>query len=238
MINWIKRHWILLLVGSVILFLLYGGIDGIISKIAYKKKIKEKDASISELWGKIGDSKKREATWRNSSNENYALAMEKEAKLRRKDQEMRVKIAEKRELKKKIREMPATQVVVRTIEIIRCDEVQKQQQGLVFSLSCAKDNLAILEDSFSLKREVDDWRSQYMTSQGEVSDLKNTIVAKDGVIAERGTQLGDKDEIIKDWKGKFTLSEKRGKRSWWKGAKTGGTVGGILGFLAGFFLGK
>lgn len=238
MTGWIKKNWPTILLGIGIVGLLYVGADGIISKITYKKQIRQKDASISELQQGIKESEKREERLMKSSQESYALAMEKEKKLRKKDREMMVKIQEKRELKKKIKEMPATQVVVRTIEIIQCNEVQQQEQGIVFSLSCAKENLTILEGSFSLKREVDDWKGQYATCQSEVADLKNVIVAKDGVIAERGTQLGDKDEIIEDWKGKFTLSEKRGKRSWWKGAKTGGTVGGIIGFLAGFFLGK
>ena len=238
MANWIKRHWILLVVGLVVVFLAYGGIDGLIAKHNYKKSIKEKDSSISELWGKIGESKKREAKWKASSEKNWDLAMEKESFLRKKDKEMRVKLAEKRALKKKIREMPVTQVIVRTIEIINCPDVVQQTQGILFSLNCSKNNLTVLEASFSLKKEVIDWTEKFNTSQGVVADLKNVIIGKDGVINERGKQLSEKDGIIKDWTGRFSLSEKRGKRSWWKGLKTGGIVGGILGVLAGFALGK
>ena len=237
MIDWLKRNWLKILIGFGILVLIYSGLDSIVTRITYKKQIKEKDLNISELSQEIRESEKREDSWMKSSQKNYALAIEKEKKLRQKDREIMKKIAEKRELKKKIREMPATQVVVRTIEIIQCAEVQQQAQGIVFSLSCAKENLTVLEGSFSLKREVDDWKGQYTTCLGEVSDLKNVIVAKDGVIAERGVQLGKKDGAIKEWEGKFILSENRGKRSWWKGIKTGGTVGGIAGFLLGFFLG-
>ena len=201
MVNWLKKNWPKVLGGIVILILLYGGIDGLISKITYKKRIRVLDTEISGLQQGIKDSEKREEDWMKSSQEHYALAMGKEAKLRKKDKEMMQKIKEKRELKKKIREMPATQVVVRTIEIIQCDDVQRQQQGIVFSLSCGRENLTVLEDSFSLKREVDDWKGQYNTCLGEVSDLKSTIKDKDGVIAERGTQLGKKDGIITKWKG-------------------------------------
>jgi len=238
MTNWIKRHWILLVVGLVIVFLAYGGIDGLIAKHNYKKSIKEKDTKISELWGKIGDSKIREAKWEKSSEENWDLAMEKEKKLRRKDQEMRVKIAEKRALKKKIREMPLTQVIVRTIEIINCPDVVQQEQGIVFTLACGKSNLTVLEASFSLKKDVADWTEKFNISQGEVSDLKNVITGKDGVIKEVREQLVGEDEIIEEWTGKFNLSEKRGKAKWWKGLKTGGIIGGILGLLGGFVLAK
>lgn len=238
MTNFLKKNWLFILGGIVILFLAYGGIDGLIAKHQYKKSIKEKDESISELWGKIGDSKKREDKWMVSSEKNWTLAMEKEAKLRRKDAEMRVKIAEKRALKKKIREMPVTQVVIRTIEIINCPDVAQQEQGIVFTLDCSKKNLTVLEASFSLAIEVADWREQFNTSQVEVLDLKNTIISKDGVIKEVREQLVGEDEIIEEWTGKFTLSEKRGKAKWWKGLKTGGIIGGILGFLGGFVLGK
>ena len=105
MTNWLKRHWILLVVGFIILFLLYGGIDGLIAKHNYKKKIGVFDTEIGGLKRGIKESKGREEAWEKSSHENWTLAMEKEAKLRKKDAAMRVKIAEKRALKKKIKEM-------------------------------------------------------------------------------------------------------------------------------------
>lgn len=238
MTNWLKQNWGKVIVGFIIVFLLYGGINGLVSKLQYKKQIKGLDSDISELQQGIKDSKGREEAWEKSSNENYALAMDKEAKLRRKDTEMRVKIAEKRALKKKIREMPVTQVVVRTIEIIQCDDVAEQTQGIVFTLDCSKKNLTVLEASFSLKRDVTDWMEKFNTSQAEVSDLKNVITDKDGVIKEVREQLVGEDKITLKWEGKFNLSEKRGKRSWWRGLKTGGTIGGIAGFFLGFLLGK
>jgi len=238
MTNWIKRYWILLVVGFVILFLGYKAIDGAIAEHQYNKKIKAKDTTISELWVKIGDSKKREAKWEKSSEKNWDLAMEKEEKLRRKDKEMTVKIHEKRALQKKIKEMPATQIIVRTIEIINCPDVVQQTQGIVFTLDCAKDNLAVLENVFYFKKEALDWADQFFTSQAEVADLKNVIIGKDGVIKEVREQLVGEDKIITEWTDKFNMSEKRGKAKWWKGLKTGGIVGGILGLLGGLFLGK
>jgi len=239
--TWLKKHFSTILIGFgilVFLFLAYGGIEAVIAKYQFKKSIKEKDASISELWGKIGESKKREAKWKVSSEKNWDLAMEKESFLRRKDKEMRVKIAEKRALKKRIREMPATQVIVRTIKIINCPDVVQQTQGIVFSLNCSKNNLTVLEASFSLKKEVIDWTEKFNTSQAEVLDLKNVIISKDGEIKEVKGQLVGEDKIITEWTGKFNLSENRRKRSYFKGLKTGGLIGGILGLLVGFVLGK
>ena len=228
MITLLKKHWLKIIIGIVIPVLLYGGIDGLISKYAHKKQIKELDKSIATLEQRVKDSEKREDAWREKSGEYWDLAMEKEAKLRKKDKEMRVKVAEKRELKKKIKEMPASIVVVQTIAILNCDEITEQQQGIVFSLSCAKTNLETLVDSFSLKYQVEDWTEKFNLSQGEVSDLKNVIIGKDGEIKEVKDQLKGENEIIKDWTAKFNLSVGREKSNWWKGVKTGTVVGAAL----------
>jgi len=238
MTNWIKKNWFVCLIGIALAVFIYLKIDSAIATHAYKKSIKEKDIKISELWGKIGNSKKREDKWKASSEKNWDLAMEKEVKIRKKDAEMRVKLAEKRALKKKIREMPVTQVIVRTIEIINCPDVVQQTQGIVFTLDCAKDNLVVLENVFYFKKEALDWADQFFTSQAEVVNLKDAIKDFNKAYKERGKQLADAYEISGEWEGKFNLSEKRGKAKWWKGLKTGGLIGGIVGLLAGFFLGK
>lgn len=238
MTDWLKKNWFIVFTGIVVLILLYSAIDGAVSRHFYKKKIGILDTEISGLEKGIKESKGREEAWEKSSRDNWMLAMEKEKKLRKKDREMMVKIHEKRELKKKIREMPITQVIVRTIEIINCPEIVQQTQGIVFTLDCAKNNLTVLEASFSLKKNVADWTEKFNISQGEVADLKNVIIAKDEAYAERGIQLTDAYEISDKWEGKFNLSEKQGKRNYWKGLKTGGIFGGIAGFFIGLFSGK
>ena len=237
MISLLKKYWLKTLI-SIVILILTSMLSSWVTKTIYEKQIKVLDAKISEAWEKIGDSKAREASWKKSSKENWDLAMEKEAKLRKKDKEMMVKIHEKRELKKKIKEMPASIVVVQTIAILNCDDIKEQEQGIVFSLDCAKRGLGMLVDSFSLKYEVADWTEKFNISQGEVSDLKNVIKGKDEAYAERGVQLVSAYEISDNWESKFNLSENRAKSNWWRGAKTGATVGGIVAFFAGFFLAK
>ena len=237
MIALLKKYWLKTLV-SIIVVILTSMLSSLVTKNIYNKQIKALDANISEAWKKIGDSKIREEKWKASSAKNWDLAMEKEAKLRKKDKEMRVKIAEKRALKKKIKEMPASIVVVQTIAILECDEIKEQEQGIVFSLICAKKNLTTLVDSFSLKYEVDDWTEKFNISQGEVADLKNVVIDVNKAYDGRGEQLGEAYGIIDDWEGKFNLSENRGKSNWWRGVKIGAAVGGVIAFFAGFFLAK
>ena len=237
MINLLKKYWLKTLI-SLVVVLLTSYLSSLVTKNIYQKQIKALDANIDEAWEKIGDSKIREEKWKASSKVNWDLAMEKEAKLRKKDKEMRVKIAEKRALKKKIQEMPASEIVIQTVAILNCDEIKEQKQGIVFSLDCAKRGLGMIVDSFSLKYEVDDWTEKFNTSQGEVADLKNVIIDVNKAYDERGEQLGDAYGIIDDWEGKFNLSENRGKSNWWRGVKIGAARGGVIAFFAGFFLAK
>ena len=241
MTNWLRKHWVKIFIGFgilIFLFFLYGGILGLIARHDFNKKIKEKDIEIGELKQDIQASEKREERLIESGQKSHELALEQEAKIRKKDAEMRVKLAEKRALKKKIREMPITQVIVRTIEIINCPDIVQQTQGIVFTLDCAKDNLAVLENVFYFKKEALDWADQFFTSQAEVVNLKDAIKEFAGAYKERGKQLGKKDGMIAKWEGKFNLSEKRGKRSWWKGFKKGATIVGIAGGIIIFVLRK
>jgi len=234
-ITLLKKYWLKTLI-SIIVVILTSVLSSWVTKSIYNKQIKALDANIGELWQKIDRSVKREEKWRASSEKNWDLAMEKEARLRRKDKEMRVKIAEKRALKKKIREMPVTQVIVRTIEIINCPDIVQQTQGIVFTLDCAKNNLVALENIFYFKKEALDWADQFFTSQAEVADLKNVIISVNEAYVERGVQLVSAYEISNNWEGKFNLSEKRGKSNWWRGLKTGGIIGGIVGGVIIFVL--
>jgi len=235
-ITLLKKYWLKTLI-SIVVVILTSVLSSWVTKSIYQKQIKALDANISEAWEKIGDSKIREEKWKASAEKNWDLAMKKESLLRRRDKEMRVKIAEKRALKKTIRELPVTQVIVRTIEIINCPDVVQQTKGIVFTLDCAKDNLAVLENVFYFKKEALDWADQFFTSQAEVADLKNVIIDNNKAYAERGKQIKiNEEEIIKSWTNKFNLSEKRGKSNWWRGLKTGGIIGGIVGGVIVFVL--
>jgi hypothetical protein len=237
MLTWIKKNWFKILVVVLIAFFCYSLIDLIISNREYKKRIKEKDESIAQLKRDIDESEKRVDFFVEDARKWYLAAAEKEEKMKKKDQEIRKINEERKELEEKIKKMPASTVVVRTIDILDCREILEQQQGILFSLFCARKNLSFLEDFSLVRKEKAKLEDSYGLAKGEISDLKNVLLDKDGIIQEKDSQLASKGEIVENWKDKFDLSEKRNKKSWWKGLRTGGMMGVIVGGILCFLLG-
>jgi chromosome segregation ATPase len=238
MLTWLKENWVKVLIGILIAFFCYSLVDLLISNREYKKRIKERDESIAQLRRDIDESEKRIDFYVEDARKWYLAATEKEERIKEKEDEIRKIAEERKELQEKIKQMPASTIVVRTSEILDCKEILEQQQGVLFSLSCARKNLSYLEDFSLVKKEKAELEDSYGLAKGEISDLKNALLSKDGIIQEKDTQLVDEGKIIEDWKAKFDLSEKRNKKSWMKGLKTGGIIGGILGLLTGLLLGR
>lgn len=237
MLMWAKKNWLRILIGVLIIFFCYSLIDLVISNKEYKKRIKEKDENIAQLKRDIDESEKRVDFFIEDARKWYLAAAEKEEKMKEKDQEIKKINDERKKLKEKIKQMPASTVVVRTTEILDCREILEQQQGILFSLFCARKNLTYLEDFSLVKKEKNKLNDNYSLAKGEISDLKNVLLDKDGIIQEKDSQLASKGEIIENWRDKFSISEKRNKKSWWKGLRTGGVIGGIVGGILGFLLG-
>jgi chromosome segregation ATPase len=237
MLAWIKKNWLKILIGALAIFFCYSLIDLAVGNQEYKNRIKKKDEDIARLEQDIEESEKRVNFFIEDARKWHLAAMEKEEKMKEKEEEIKEINEERKKLEEKIKEMPASKIVIRTIEILECEEIREQQQGILFSLSCARKNLAYLEDFTLVERKSLELEENYNLAKGEISDLKNVLLDKDGVILEKDSQLVKKDGIIKNWQDKFNLSEKKNRKSWWKGLKTGGTIGTILGVLLGLFLG-
>lgn len=240
MANWIKRHWILLVVGLVIVFLAYGGIDGLISKIGYKKQIRASDKEIASL---KKDMKKSDS--RADAAIDRAHKAEEEARIERAEKEKHKARAariegEKRELRDKIATLPPTQIVVHTIKILRVgpEEITLRPQGVLFTLVAARKNLEFLKTFTLVKKQYSEIQLSLAKSEASEAKLLLANAEKDKAIAEKDSQITKWPEVEKEWDRKFTRSEKRGKRSWWKGFKKGVAIGGIGGGIIVFFLGK
>lgn len=240
MIKWIKKNALTIAICAVMAFLLFGVIESCIGELNYKKQIrklnqfiseKEKDIKASEdrvddLWTKVRESEDRVA--------------ERDKALRIKDEEIGVIREERDSWKGKVEEMTPSEVVVETRKVLNCANIFERLDGVLFSLECAKVNLRALntgefslamEDIKKLEEKIVLLDISMLDLRIEIVDLKTIIIEKDSIIAdERG--------ISDDWKDKFDLSEKRGKKARRKGRKEGSIVGGIIGGLIGFFLGR
>lgn len=240
MIKFIKRHWILIVVGLVIVFLAYGGIDGIVSGMAYKKQIRTSDKEIASLKQKIkaSDTKADAAVDR-------ARVAEEEARIERAEKEKHKARAariegEKRELRDKIATLPPTQVVVHTIKILHVgpEEITLRPQGVLFTLVAARKNLEFLKTFTLVKKQYSEIQLSLAKSEASEVKLLKANTEKDIAIAEKDGQLADWLGAEVEWNNKFNNSENRRKKARAKGRKEGSVAGGIIVVIIWFFLGK
>ena len=240
MLKFIKRHWILLVVGLVIVFLAYGGIDGLVSGIEYKKQIRASDKEIASLKRdiKASDTKADAAIDRARIAEEQAR-IERAEKEKHKARAARIE-EEKKELRDKIAALPPTQIVVHTIKILHVgpEEITLQPQGVVFTLVAARKNLEFLKTFTLVKKQYSEIQISLAKSEASEVELLKANAEKDIAITEKDGQLADWVSAEVEWNNKYNNSENRRKKARAKGRKEGGIIGGIIGFIARALLGK
>ena len=240
MTDWLKRYWILLTVGLVIVFLAYGGIAGIVSGIGYQKQIRASDKEITSLKKKIkaSDTKADAAIDRARVAEEQAR-IERAEKEKHKARAARIE-EEKKELRDKIATLPPTQIVVYTIKILHVgpEEITLQPQGVVFTLVAARKNLEFLKTFTLVKKQYSEIQLSLAKSEASEVKLLKANAEKDIAIAEKDGQLAGWVGAEVEWNNKFNNSENRRKEARAKGRKEGGIAGGIIVAIMWFFVGK
>jgi len=240
MTNWIKRNWGKVIVGFIIAFLLYGGIDGLVSEIGNRKQIRASDKKIASLKRdiKASDTKADAAIDRARVAEEQAR-IERAEKERHKARAARIE-EEKKELRDKIAALPPTQIVVHTIKILHVgpEEITLRSQGVLFTLVAARKNLEFLKTFTLVKKQYSEIQISLAKSEASEGELLKANAEKDIAIAEKDGQLKDWVGAEVEWNNKFNNSENRRKKAQAKGRKEGSVAGGIIVGIIWFFLGK
>lgn len=240
MANWIKRNWLIVLVGIIVLVLFYGAIDGLISDIGNKKQIRASDKKIASLKRdiKASDTKADAAIDR-------ARVAEEQARIERAEKEKHKARAakieeEKKELRDKIAALPPTQIVIHTIKILHVgpEEITLRPQGVLFTLVAARKNLEFLKTFTLVKKQYSEIQISLAKSEASEVKLLKANAEKNIAIAEKDGQLKNWMGAEVEWNNKFNNSENRRKEARAKGRKEGSVVGGIIVAVIWFFLGK
>ncbi len=236
--KWLKNNWfgIIIIISVALLILAVWG--GRLEEKQYKKKIEMKNENIRKL---ENSNRADQQIIKGLEGEikRIEVVVEEKDKARAKNEKDIVRIKRDRDKwKEKVNSLPASVVVIETRIILETYEIWEKPDGILFSLTAAKDNLAILGDFSLVEEDRDKWKDNYNIAKSEIGDLKGIVVKKDGIITKKDGQLSKKDGIIEEWKGKFNLSNSQKRKSYWKGAKAGGIVVGIISFLFGLAIGK
>lgn len=237
---WIKKNWIPIIGVVAVLAFVIMGTDAIVGVLGYRSQIRKLDKSIAEKEKDIKKSEgKVEDLWQGIADRDGIIA-ERDKKLREKDVEIKAVRDERDAWKDKVEEMAPSEVVTETRKVLNCANIFERPDGVLFTLDCARINLrALRTGEFSLAMpDIKKLKDKVALQDANMLDLKLDIVDLKGIIVEKDEQIAGERGISKDWKEKFDLSEKKGKKARAKGRKEGSVVGGIIGGLIGFFLGK
>lgn len=236
--KWLKKNWLKIIIIISIAWLIISYLDGRLSEKQYKQDIENLDYEISRK-ERANEVKDEIIAGLEGEIERKEVVIAEKDKARAEGERENARIALDRDKwKAKVKDLPASIVVVETRVILETDEVWERPEGILFSLSAAKTNLAILGDFSLVEEDRDKWRDNYGIAVSEIADLKGVIVDVKNVSLTKDGKILDLNGIITDWTGKFNRSEKRNVQSWWRGAKLGAPIGGGIVLLLWLVFGK
>lgn len=236
--QWLKSNWPTLAIGLISIFLICSSIDSCVGKLNYKKEIKALNNDIAILES-ANDFKDRE----NRGLRKSIVAIEEDnvglrTELQGKDRRIREIMGERNEWRDRVRNMPATVVVIETRQALQTEEIWEREDGVLFSLSAARTNLNVLGQFTLLEEERKTLVEAYELSRIENVNLQKIIIAERVISANLTEQRANDQLIIGNWRDKFDLSEGMRKKARTKGRKEGTALGGLFVTILWIVLGK
>lgn len=240
MIKWIRKNWIIILGAVLAVILIYLLISGIVKSLSesYKKDIKASDERIAELNKEIREKDTVIAEAIEAAREWETKVAEKEAIITRRDLRIRGLERKEEEIEKVVAELPPSEIVSRTVEILECAEIKLQDQGIIFSLVCAKKNLTILEGFTLVKEQRDLFRSSLTDSLEALQFQKMATFNVWRVSWAQRSQILNWQDKYKEKDSQFDLCQKSRKARWFNGLWKGVVIGVALTIAVRLLAGK
>lgn len=224
----IKWHWILLAIGIlVIMFVFLKSCDD----PEYEEKIEGLNEEISEL-------KKENVKLEGEVVEYIKSSVADEAEVARLEAEVegsksRIEELEKEEVEveRVVRSLPPSELVEETQEILGCADILLNQDGILFSVQCARRGLLKLKRFSIVEEKYDEAIFALSKSEKALKYQKRASWKLYGALWKLGDQVLNYKVIIKKQGLKFDLSEKQNKKNWLKGLGTGLIIGIVAGVV-------
>ena len=244
--KWLKKNLFLIIFCIVVLVLIITGVDSYVSDRNHNRTIKASNKAIVELKQDRKASEKRAnvADKKAIKAEEEARVAEDQARYEREEKEKhKAKIVEieneKKELRDKIAALDPPQIVVQTIEILRVSSeeitLQREPNGVLFTLLAARENLNFLSEFTLVKRQYGELQISLAKSEASEAGLMKAGAKKDIALANKDITIKEKDSQLGswvlaeiEWDKKYTASENRGKKARAKGRKEGTVIGAVI----------
>ena len=226
--KWIKKNWLRLIVGAVIVGFFFYLISVVRScdDAAFNEDIKVLDEEISGL-------KKKNVTLEDEAKVYVAEAeaykkvvAEKEANI----EKSRLRILELQKRREtivaEVADLPPSRLVEEFQEILACAQVTLKSDGILFSVECSRKVLAMLKDFSLIKEELDETRFSLSESLEATQFQKMVSWKLYGALWKLGDVVLNLKVIVKSTEKKFTRSERQRKKGFLKGVLIGVAIGG------------
>jgi len=216
--NWIKKNWIILALG-ILVIILFG--DRACKSSSYKKDIRNLDEEISIL--EVDNKRLEGVVFEATEDAKIAekKVAEKEASIAKRDLVIK-KLRKKRvEVIEVVSKLPPSELVEKTKEILKCADIQLTEEGVLFSVECARISLTMIAQFSLIKEELNETRFSLSESLEATQFQKIATWNVYRVAWSQGIQIMNYREIIEKKDVQFSLCEKQRKSSWldglWKG---------------------
>jgi len=218
----IKWKWIFL-AGVILITLIL--LENYCRDAGYEKKIRDLDEEISDLKGKNSKLEGEVVDYIND-----ALAERKEVeKLKTEVEASKARIEEleieEAEVEEIVMALPPSQLVEETREILGCQDILLNEEGVLFSVECAREGLLKLKRFSLVEGKYDE--AIFALSRSEKALIRQERVSWNlfGALWKMGDQISNYKVMAKKQDVKFNLSEKQNKKSFWSGLFKGFIIG-------------
>jgi len=228
--KWLKKNWLKIII-AIAIFIGAIYLNRACSDAKYNKKIKDSNKKIEDL--EADNSKKdvviedamRMAKAAEAKVEDY-LATIAERDITIKD--LREKRKEKVEV---IMELPPSDLVEEARDILECAEIQLTSEGILFSVKCARNAIAMISQFSLIKQELKEVNFSLSEALEAVHFQKIATWNVYRIAWAQGSQIMNYRSIIKEKDFQFNLCEKKKKQNFWRGLKTGIIIGVVVGVV-------
>ena len=223
--SWIKKNWLRIILGILVIVFFFWGVRAC-DEAGYRKDIKELDEEISELKEK------------NVKLEDEAVEYVKGAEADQKEVEkLKIEVAESKlriedlereeiEIERVVMELPSLRIVGNLQKVLKCKEILLNEDGILFSVECARQGLLKLEKFSLVEEKYDEAIFALSKSEKALQFSERRSWKLYGALWKLGDVVLNSRVIVKKAETKFTKSEQQRKKSFWRGIKIGFVIGG------------
>lgn len=224
-LKWLKENLlIVLLLFVVFIFVL----DDCSDDSGYKKDIKASDKKIQGL---MDDNKEKDKV----ITDAIKMAEKAEAVVAKKEKMIAARDVQIKELQKKEAEIPAIveameppSVVLRTIELLDCAEIELKDDQVIFTLACAKKNLIFLDQTDAIRGQRDMLSDSLIDCQEALTFQKIATFNVYRIAWALSWKVSNWKEAYNEKDKQFQQADKERKRARRKDLVKGVIVGAVL----------